>query len=217
MKEKAVFITGTDTNVGKTFVIEALYRALELQGKSVGIMKPISCGPRKEEDAFYLKKELGLTDPIDLINPIHLPLPLSPFAAKKATLHEINLAEIKSAFEQLKDRHQLLLVEGVGGVMVPLRMNYFVDDLIRFLDLPTIVVARAGLGTLNHTLLTLERLRRKRVKVLGVILNQAKGDLAEKDNPEIIEKMGKTKILATIPDKARNPEQYLADLAGTLC
>jgi len=73
------------------------------------------------------------------------------------------------------------------------------------------------LGTINHTLLTLDRLQRKRVRVLGVVLNQAKGELAEKDNPEIIEKFGNTKILGTIPDKSKKPHEYLADLARSLC
>ncbi len=217
IKEKAIFITGTDTGVGKTYVLAALYRALTDRGVTAGVMKPISAGPRKEEDAFSLKQELNLPDPLDLINPVHYPLPLSPYAASQTSLRIFDDQEIQEAFSALKALHPLVLVEGVGGVMVPLRHNYYVDDLIRLLNIPTVIVARSGLGTINHTLLTLDRLRQKNIKVAGVVLNWSKGELSEKTNPEIIEKFGRTKILATIPYQAKRPQDYLADFAGSLC
>lgn len=194
-----IFITGTDTGCGKTFVTQLLAQYLTRKGINVGVMKPIATGPKKENDAYLLKKNLKLTDPIDLINPISLKHPLAPYPAAKMEKRKINLKPIFKAYQKLSSKYQLVLVEGIGGVLVPIKNNYFVADLIKDLKLPTIVVARAGLGTINHTLLTIEVLRKKKVKLLGVILNGFQGkDLSEKTNAEVIEKFSKVPILAKI-------------------
>jgi dethiobiotin synthetase len=184
------FITGTDTGVGKTYATEWLARLFADEGLEVGVMKPISSGPQKENDALYLKRKLKLKDPIHLINPIHLSFPLAPYPAARLQKRKLSMAPVFSAFRKLSKRHDCLLVEGIGGVLVPITRNYLVADLIKDLGFPAIVVARAGLGTINHTLLTVEALRKRKIKISGIILNGSKRkELSEKTNAEIIEEL----------------------------
>lgn len=193
------FITGTDTGVGKTYVTIFLAELLKKEGLEVGVMKPISCGPQRENDALYLKRKLKLKDPIRLINPIHLSFPLAPYPASQMQKKKISLSPIFSAFRKLSKRHDCLLVEGIGGVLVPIKHDYLVVDLIKDLGLPTIVVARAGLGTINHTLLTLEALKKRKIKIYGVIFNGFTGkDLSEKTNAEVIEELTGIPIMAKL-------------------
>jgi len=192
---KAIFITGTDTEIGKTYCAIKLAKEYMKKGLDVGVMKPISCGPKKDNDAFTYQKALKLKDPMSLVNPISLKSPLSPYAAAKLEKRKINLDKIFSAFRKLKTKHDILLVEGAGGVLVPIKKNYNVINLIKDLRIPVIVVARAGLGTINHTLLTIELLRKNKIKIMGIIMNGFKGDLSEKANPKIINKFGKIPII----------------------
>lgn len=193
-----IFITGTDTGVGKTFVTQLLAEALKIQGIDVGVMKPISCGP--DNDAVYLKKALKLKDPLELVNPINLKLPLSPYASVTAEKKKINLDKVFSAYKRLASLYDLILVEGIGGALVPFTENYYAADLARDLNAYTIIVARAGLGTINHTLLTIEALKKRKVNIMGIIMNGFKGnDESEKSNSQIITKLSKIPILAEIP------------------
>jgi len=194
-----IFITGTDTGCGKTYITALLAEYFIEQGIDVGIFKPIACGPRRENDAIHLKKRLKIKDPLDLINPIRLKLPLSPFSASIILKKKINFEKIFRSYQKLCERHQLVLVEGVGGALVPLTKNYYVADLIKDLGIPAIVVARAGLGTINHTLLTCEALKSRKVEVLGIIMNGfKKREISEKSNAEIINKLTKLPIMAKI-------------------
>jgi dethiobiotin synthetase len=192
-----IFITGTDTGVGKTFVTLALAKHFSDLNIDVGVMKPISCGPKKENDAVFLKKELNLDDSIELINPVSLRLPLAPYTAAKILKKRIDISRIFRAYKKLKKDHELVLVEGIGGALVPIKRDYFVADLIKDMGIPAIIVARAGLGTINHTLLTIDALRARKIEIHGVILNgYNRKDLSEKTNAEIIARIGKVQILA---------------------
>ncbi|MBI5699949.1 dethiobiotin synthase [Candidatus Saganbacteria bacterium] len=193
------FITGTDTGVGKTYVTLWLAELLKKEGLDIGVMKPISCGPQKENDALYLKRKLKLKDPINLINPIHLSLPLAPYPASQLQKKKLSLSPIFSAFHKLSNKHDCLLVEGIGGVMVPIKRDYLVADLIKDLGLPALVVARAGLGTINHTLLTVEALRKRKIRIAGIVLNGFKRkDLSERTNTEVIEELTGIPIMAKL-------------------
>lgn len=195
-----IFITGTDTGCGKTFVTVKLAEYFRVRGLDVGVMKPIATGPGKENDALYLRRALKLTDPIGLINPIHLKYPLAPYPAARLENKKLKIENIFKAYRKLAKLHDLVLVEGIGGVLVPITEKYYVIDLIQDFKLPVILVSRAGLGTINHTLLTVEALRKRKVKVLGIIMNGFRGrDLSEKTNAEVVEKLGKVPILAKIP------------------
>ncbi|MFA6431615.1 MAG: dethiobiotin synthase [Candidatus Margulisiibacteriota bacterium] len=194
-----VFITGTDTGVGKTHITYLLAKELLSEGLDVGVMKPISCGPNNDNDAIYLKKKLALKDSLDLINPIRLKYPLSPYAAAMTQDKKINLKKIFNAYKLLSKKHDLVLVEGVGGALVPITKNYFVADLIKDMGIPAIIVARAGLGTINHTLLTLEALASRKIPILGIIMNGYTGkERSEKTNAEVIEKLTGVPILAKL-------------------
>jgi dethiobiotin synthetase len=191
-----LFITGTDTGVGKTYVTCHLAEKLRREGVDVGVMKPISTGPASEDDALYLKKKLKLSDPLKLINPIHLKHALAPYPAAQLEKRKLDLKKIFSAFKELEKRHQTVLVEGIGGVAVPITKDYCVIDLIKEMGLPVIVVARAGLGTINHTLLTVGALIDCRIEVAGIIMNGFTGkDKSEKTNVEVIEKLSGVPIL----------------------
>jgi dethiobiotin synthetase len=163
-------------------------------------MKPIACGPARENDAKIIKKALGLYDPLSLINPINLKAPLAPLVAARQEKRKIKKKKIFSAYKKLEKKYDLVLVEGVGGVAVPILPRYCVIDLIRDLGLPTIVVARAGLGTINHTLLTLGALKDEGIEVMGIVLNGFCGkELSEKSNAEMLEELSGLPVLAKLP------------------
>jgi len=193
-----IFITATDTEVGKTLIAAGFVNFFRNQGINAGYMKPISCG--QDNDAVFVKKLLKLKDPLALINPISLPYPLSPLAAAIKAKRKIDLNKIVKAFTILKKKYDLVVVEGVGGALVPITEKIMVADLIKQLNIPAIIVARAGLGTINHTLLTVEALKRRKIKIQGIIMNGYSGsELSEDDNADIIYKITGIPILAKIP------------------
>jgi dethiobiotin synthetase len=195
-----LFITGTDTGVGKTFVTSLVARHFRGEGLDVGVMKPISTGPAAENDAVWLKKVLKLSDPLELINPIRLKHPLAPYPASKIENRKLKIGTIFQAYKKLCALHDLVLVEGIGGVMVPIKKDYLVIDLIKDFSLPTIIVARPKLGTINHTLLTIEALKKRRVNIFGIIINGYTGkDLSEKTNASVITEISGVPILTKIP------------------
>jgi len=169
------FITATDTGVGKTAITAALGYHLCERGVAVGVMKPVETGVPVEEDAqsdaARLRAAAGATDPMELISPYRFPEPLAPLAAARRTGKAIELDRIVRAFERLGGRSRPMLVEGIGGLLAPLSETFELADLIRALKLPAIVVGRAGLGGINHALLTVEALARRNIPVLAVALN----------------------------------------------
>lgn len=198
-KYKGVFITGTDTGVGKTMISCLIAKELRKRGISVGIMKPVCTGSRK--DAFLLRKSAGTDDTIDDINPIFLKKPLAPLVAARLEKKRIYLEKILSAYKKLCRRYNFMIVEGTGGLLVPVTKDIFMADIAGLLGLPVIIVSRAGLGAINHTLLTINCARHYRLKILGFILNNTKKcrqGLAEKTNPGAISKLGRVKYLGTV-------------------
>ncbi|MBI3333441.1 MAG: adenosylmethionine--8-amino-7-oxononanoate transaminase [Candidatus Omnitrophica bacterium] len=215
-----LFVTGTDTEVGKTAVAGALAWAFRRRGIDVGVMKPVATGCRREEgglvsdDARRLLEAAQAADPLDLVSPYRFAPPVAPLVALQQG-SSISLDRIEEAFRALSDRHEILLVEGIGGLLVPLDAEATVADLARRLRLPLLIVARAGLGTINQTLLTLEAARSAGLEVLGVVLNRRppRPSLAERTNPQVIESRGKVPILGVIPDlSAPSPGRLAAHL-----
>ena len=197
---KGIFIVGTDTGVGKTVVVAGIAGALFRQGIDVGVMKPISAGVR--EDAPFLMKSVSSTDPIDLVNPVHLRLPLAPYVAAKLLRKRIDLENLDRAFKILSKRHEFLIVEGAGGLLVPIKKNFLMIDLVKRFKLPVLIVARATLGTINHTLLTVQALRTRRIQIAGILLNglEAKHrDLAVRTNPQILKEFARVPIVGILP------------------
>ncbi|WP_027339057.1 dethiobiotin synthase [Halonatronum saccharophilum] len=210
---RGVFITGTDTDVGKTVVTTGLLAALRARGKDIGVMKPFQSGSIIKGDKMlapdleFVLDRVNLDDDYDLMNPIRLKEPLAPSVAAQIEGVKVEVDKVTKAYEELLKNRESLIVEGAGGLMVPLAQNFLIPDLIKLLNLPIIIVARPNLGTINHTVLTIEVARSLGIEVLGVIINGLKEDeqgLAEKTNPEVIEKWTGIPVLGIIP--------YLDDL-----
>lgn len=205
---KGIFITGTDTGVGKTYIASGIAAELRRRGVNVGVMKPAETGcsarggrlvPR---DAKLLMLAAGVDDPLSLVNPYRFREPLAPSVAARLAGKKIEPDKIVSACGKLSRRHDFMIVEGAGGIMVPLRGTYTFLDLAQELAIPALVVARPGLGTINHTLLTIAALKRRRLMISGIVINHAvkqNSSLAEKTNPEVIQRISGLKILGTIP------------------
>lgn len=202
--EKGVFITATDTEVGKTAIASWLAACLKRKKIKVGVMKPVASG--SDDDAKLLKKAAGANDSLKTINPVYFKQPLAPISAARIEKKRINLNKIFKAYNHLAKKYDFLIVEGMGGILVPLKSNFLVADLIKKLNLPVIIVARPNLGTINHTLLTVNAAKNYGLKIKGVIINYPKpsapnkaGRLAEKTGPEVIEEISRIPILGTIP------------------
>ncbi len=210
---KGIFITGTDTGVGKTFVAEGLIKAVREKGLNVCPMKPVETGCRLRQgrlipaDTLRLIRASGVDEEIDLINPYRFNQPLAPSVAAEIEGMKINRKRIFSAYDRLSKKYDITIVEGAGGVMAPVFKKYLFLDLINDLKLPLVIVSRPGLGTINHTLLTIDAVKNKGLHILGVIINYSvniKKGLTEKTNPEVIEKLGGSPVLGIVP-YLRNP------------
>ena len=174
------FITGTDTGVGKTWFTCWLVRRWCAAGHAAIGLKPLAAGVR--EDAELLRSAAGDRLPLDAINPVHLREPAAPLIAAKEEKRTIDFASLNAQVRQTAARFSHVAVEGVGGWRVPLAPGYEVRDWARDLGLPAVVVARAGLGTLNHTLLTVESIRAAGVTCAGVVLNPGAGPEADESS-----------------------------------
>ncbi|MXY24314.1 MAG: dethiobiotin synthase [Acidobacteria bacterium] len=187
------FITGTDTGVGKTFVACAIAAALRARGLRVGVMKPVEtgCGPagaRRPRDAAALRAAAGSTLELDTICPWQLAAPLAPDVAARLEGKRIDPAGILSVFREIDRAHDITLVEGAGGLLVPIDGPYTMADLACDLDLPLLVVVNSKLGAINHTLLTLEAAASRGLHVAGYILNRPTpdGDAATVTNADLL-------------------------------
>lgn len=185
-----IFVTGTDTGVGKSLVAAGLARLLVNQGVHVGVLKPVASGGMVSEDGKLLQTAAKLPNSAyQGIVPVHYRQPLAPWVAgwKEGA---VSLSKVEKAYQEGKKAYEFVVVEGIGGVHVPITHDFWAIDWIVKWKLPTLVVARAGLGTLNHTLLTLEALQRRKVWVAGVVVNGYKGkDIAERTNVQALRKL----------------------------
>jgi dethiobiotin synthetase len=186
MSLPGIFVVGTDTGVGKTHVATSVVRALRSEGRRVGVLKPVSTGSIPSEDALRLAEAVGGTVPIERIAPIVYEEPLAPtIAARRAgtplTVAHLN-AVVGDALAWWSDRSEVMVVEGIGGLLCPLAEGSTVADLAIMLDYPLLIVAGRGLGTINHTLLTIDAARLRSLRIAGLVLNSPepeRGDLAE--------------------------------------
>ncbi len=233
-----IFVTGTDSGVGKTVIAGGLAASLASIGVDVGVMKPIATGgeelaatPRVvagdrandvnpnaamsagevnrqlvSEDSVFLKHAAQVKDSLELINPICLREPLAPSVASQLEGLPIDLERVDSAFNQLRQNHEFMVVEGVGGLAVPIRDDILVAHLAARFELPLIVVARPTLGTINHTLLTVALAKSFNLEIHGIVLNGLRRDmvgLAENTNPAEISRLTNLPILGVLPFDGR--------------
>lgn len=214
---RGIFITATDTGVGKTVAVCVLANLLRQKGFLVGVMKPVQCGGK---DTLFLKQHLHLKEPLPVINPYFAKEPLAPnvaFGRQKIAVHR---ERIMQSFHQLQGRYDIVLVEGAGGLLVPITDDYWVVDMVKDLDCELVIVARPGLGTINHTLLTVEQARGRGLRVKGVIFSEAtdaaKG-VPEETNPEIIARLGEVAVLGVIPHlKNFQAQEIMAQCQGRI-
>jgi len=207
---KAVFVTGTDTGVGKTVVTAGIVGALSERGMKVGVMKPvqsggvISGGTIISEDIELLLEASGLDLPRELVNPYCFVPPISPDLAAGET--EVSLDSIKGSLTRLSTLSDYVFVEGAGGIASPLIKNRTNGDVARELGLPVIIISPQRLGTINHTVLTVEYLRKKDIPIIGVILNNctepgsgSHEEIIRKSNGDQIQIYGKIRVLGEVP------------------
>lgn len=228
LSKPGLFVTGTDTGVGKTVVSSAIAWALSQAGQRVGVCKPFATGCRHEagewisEDAQALQHFAGKRHSLHTVNPVTFPAPAAPAVAAEFARQDIDYPAIARSLAELDQTSDVLVIEGVGGVMVPLdphRPGLTVLDLMMELDYPVLVVARAILGTLNHTALTLHALRQAGLRCVGVVVNgydanpEAMDDLVMQTNPRWIERMNDTRVLAVLP---RVSAEEIAPAAGLM-
>ena len=199
------FITGTDTGVGKTFVTALLIRALRKAGLDTVGMKPICCGDRGDAELLHAAAD-GAAELND-INPIWLRTPAAPYTASMIENRMIDLDAIREYFAKLRKAHRSLLVEGVGGWLVPIRRDYFVSDLAVEFGLPVVVVVPNRLGALNHALLTIRAIQSGGQQCAGLILNNADAaseeDIAAATNRSMLEDLAGVPILFEIEKDQR--------------
>lgn len=219
-----LFITGTDTGVGKTVVAGAIAGWFARRGSRVAVCKPLAtgCVHRREglvsEDAEFLAHHADAKFPLDIICPMRFAEPLAPAVAAQRAGTVVDWSIIDRAIRTMSRSSDVLIVEGIGGVCVPMDDSHTVLNMIGWLRLPAVIVARAGLGTINHTLLTLQALRQGDVPIVGVVINQYPPEtpgIAEETNPRAIEIWGKVPVLCLAPKFAGSaspdlPADFLA-------
>ena len=206
---RGFFITGTDTGVGKTVVTAALAIVLRESGWDVGVFKPVAsgCVRRREglvsEDAEFLAKAAEAPETLEEISPVRFEEPLAPTVAAARAGVETDLEPMWEAWRRLRDAHEILLVEGIGGILCPVTPAMSVADLAKEFRLPLLVVARSTLGTINHTALVIEAARARGLAVAGVVINRynhESPDLAEMTSPDEIWRVTGVRVLGLVPE-----------------
>lgn len=203
---KGIFVTGTDTGVGKTIVSAALARLLQDRGLKVGVLKPVTSGclvtanGLVSEDAELLAWSAGVSVTPE-VAPYLLREPLAPAAAAEIDRVRIEFSRILAAFHRISEQSDFTIVEGAGGLMVPLSGGLLVADLVKLLGLPLLVVARPDLGTVNHTVLTTFAARQLEIDVRGVIINGFPDapSRAEAAAPHLIDSLAGVPLLGRFP------------------
>ena len=206
---KGYFVTGIDTNIGKTYVTAQMVDCLQKKGINAIPYKPIQSGVVNiknrligEDTAFY-KEKLELTEEHDYYGTYTMKTPVSPHLASKLEDVFIDEQVILEKYKQLENKHDVVFVEGAGGVAVPLKENFGTIDLIKLLNLPVILVTSLKLGTINHTVLTTEYLKTHQINLLGLLINKVPSVMGEmeKDNLVMLEKLTGHNILGVIPEQ----------------
>jgi len=194
----SLFITGTDTGVGKTHTAARLLHLLRASGTSCAGMKPICCGDRRDAEFLLAASSDGLT--IDDVNPVWLKTPAAPMVGSLMEKVDIDIDHILAAFHSLQNRVEHVIVEGAGGWMVPIRPDYFISDLAVAMKLRVLVVACNRLGCLNHAALTVQSVIEHRLRCAGLVLNNAQGtgDIATMSNADILKKIIDVPVLGEL-------------------
>ena len=225
-KLRGLFITGTDTDVGKTLVAGAIARCLRKRGRQVEVFKPVASGCRRSRgelvsaDAEFLAACADSSRSLSDIAPIRFAAALAPNVAAERQGQAVDLDALFDTYRRLQGCDEFVIVEGVGGLLCPISDDFWVIHLARLMGLAVVIVARAGLGTINHTLLTIHAADSAGLNVAGVVINRypqelqmdpnsnlaacADAELAILTNPQQIVRRGRVPILVTVPDEPAN-------------
>ncbi|MDX1595837.1 MAG: dethiobiotin synthase [Nitrosopumilaceae archaeon] len=201
---KPLFIAGTDTDVGKTYVTAGLAVTLRKMGIDVGVMKPFAAGtPQKKgyksEDVEILAQSAKINDPEYLINPQFFPIPASPYTAWKNLKQKPSIKKVISSFSKLSNMHEILLVEGMGGIMTPILREFYIIDLLKSMKIPTIIVTRNRIGTINHTIMTWKMCEKYKIPVKGIIINNIDKGYPVKELIRDLHNLTNLPVLGSIP------------------
>jgi len=173
---KSLFVTGTDTDVGKTCVTAGIALALKKSGINVGVMKPFVCdGNRKNDsssdDVTILTNAAGVSDPYKLVNPFFFPISASPYTAAKYSDTKISIDLVLDSYKKLSKMHDIMLIEGIGGIMTPILKDFAIVDLIKNFKTNTIIVTSSKIGTVNHTIMTCKMCAELNIPIKGLVIN----------------------------------------------
>ena len=209
---KSFFVTGTDTDVGKTYITAGLAVTFRKMGLDVGVMKPFAAGTAqkkgfKSEDINILSKSARVNDPENLINPQFFKISASPYTAWKKLKIKPKVSTILSSFKKLSKLHETILVEGMGGVMTPILKDYYITDLIKDMNIPALIVTRSKIGTVNHTIMTVKMCEKYKIPVKGIIINDFDAGYPIKQLTSDLQNLTGVKVLGSIP--------FLKDLNST--
>jgi dethiobiotin synthetase len=201
---KSWFFTATDTGIGKTTVAAATAYLMRNDGVNVGVMKPFATGAEqkhkyKSEDVILLAEAAGVSDPQDVINPYFFPIPASPYTAANSLNAAIDTSVVLKQFEAILTLHDVVLVEGIGGILTPILKDYHVVDLIKDMGLDTILVISSKLGTVNHTLLTCLAAKKYGVNLRGIVIVEAKDGYNLSELEQDITNLTGVDVLCVIP------------------
>jgi dethiobiotin synthetase len=200
----SLFITGTDTGVGKTHIAARLLHLLRASGIRRAGMKPICCGDRRDAEALLAAGSDGVA--IDEVNPVWLKTPAAPLVGTLMEKVTIDIEEILSAFHSLQQRVEHVIVEGTGGWLVPIRSDYLVSDLAAAMKLPVLVVAQNRLGCLNHAALTVRSVATDQLRCAGLVLNSTEADatdIAALTNADVLKGILRVQLLAGLGENLR--------------
>jgi dethiobiotin synthetase len=219
---KGFFIAGTDTGVGKTIIAGTLIKTLCFLGLKTAGMKPVESGCIRENgvlipsDGMFLKQMAQMQEPVTELTPCCFESPLAPFPASELENTFVSVTKIRRAYFSLHTNYTAVIVEGLGGLMVPLKQDYFVVDLARDIGLPLIVVAKPGLGSINHTMLTVNYALKEGLNVAGIIINYShppENSLAEETNPKVLKQICPVPLIGIFPYLKNRDEDVLARAA----
>jgi len=201
---KSLFVTGTDTDVGKTYITAGLAVTFRKMGIDVGVMKPFAAGTAqkkgyKSEDIVILSRAAKACDPEKLVNPQFFRIPASPYTAWKNLKVKPKISTILSSFKKLSKLHDVLLVEGMGGIMTPILKDYYVTNLIKEMKIPTVIVTRSKIGTVNHTIMTVKMCEKYKIPVKGIIINNFDDGYPVTELKRDLQNLTGIKVLGSIP------------------
>lgn len=204
---KTIFITATGTDIGKTYVSGLIAKHIKDKGLNIGYYKAALSGSNdiKDSDAWYVKQQADLLDSYDEMVSYTYKHAYSPHLAAQIEGNPPDIKIIKNAYKDISKKHDYMIVEGSGGIICPIRYDsnqkIFLEDIIKELNIPSLIIADAGLGTINSTVLTIEYMRSKNLKINGVILNRFEmSNKMHEDNQKMVEKMTGVKIIGVVID-----------------